>query len=185
MSKIYLYISFFAFTAFALSLLNVDKAFAYCSYGCHGEGRYCIFSYTYECDPTCASVPTCHEDSAHQTSCSNDPTFKCDGGGCFTADTKINTTDGEKNITEVKTGDVVLGFDPDTQKIEENVVEMPYTYEDSSYYNIETNDGSSVKVTAEHPFYVGNGDESLSFSRLKDVLLSYFKTGLDSLSSRR
>ena len=78
-------------------------------------------------------------------------------GGCFTEDTLVKTTTGEKQIKDIKEGDYVIGFD--TRKnitIESKVKELlVHDYLRSEYYEIKTNN-SFVKVNEVHPFYIGN-----------------------------
>ena len=89
----------------------------------------------------------------------------CSGGGsCFTSDTKISTPDGAKDIKDIKEGDVVKSFDPDTGKITESTVTDPYSKVSDHIYTITTSDGSVVKTTAEHPFYVGTESDQLPVS---------------------
>jgi len=101
----------------------------------------------------------------HQTWYWCDPgSSPCSGGSCFTSDTKISTPDGVKDIKDLKEGDVVKSFDPDTGKITESTVTDPYSKVSDHIYTITTSDGSVVKTTAEHPFYVGTESDQLPVS---------------------
>jgi hypothetical protein len=94
----------------------------------------------------------------------------CGGGGddgCFLANTKISTTTGQKDIEEIKDGDMVLSFDPTTRKISENTVASVIKTTKPSYFEITTKSGRVIKATAEHPFYVGQKQEFARFPLVK------------------
>ncbi|MBU0757466.1 MAG: hypothetical protein KKF44_05345 [Nanoarchaeota archaeon] len=76
------------------------------------------------------------------------------GGGCFLAGTVIDTPTGRKPIEELSIGAEVFAFSD--EKVTLSEVSEIYTVQRDYYYHLET-DGGNVDVTAEHPFYIGNG----------------------------
>ena len=89
----------------------------------------------------------------------------CGGGSnCFLSGTKIDTPDGQRNIEDLKAGDKVLSFDKESKRVVLNTVSEPFVSTRSGYYLIKTVSGREIRVTAEHPFYVGNEPKFLSAS---------------------
>ncbi|MBP9817842.1 hypothetical protein KBC75_03790 [Candidatus Shapirobacteria bacterium] len=82
---------------------------------------------------------------------------------CFLPGTLISTSNGTKRIEEVREGDVVLSFD-NQNKVNSSVVSNLMNFSRDYYYRLVAGD-SEVKVTAEHPFYRGNGE----FTQVKDL----------------
>jgi hypothetical protein len=75
---------------------------------------------------------------------------------CFTAGTKISLSDGTiKNIEDIKAGDIVIGFNPDTGELMNSTVTGTTTTQAEGYYVVKTND-SQVNATKNHPFFIGN-----------------------------
>lgn len=74
------------------------------------------------------------------------------GGGCFTADTKILTEKGYKNIADITVGDKVLTVNLEGSPASNNVVKT-YTFTNDHYFVI----NKKIKVTALHRFYTSNG----------------------------
>jgi len=98
--------------------------------------------------------------------------YDCQGGmgdcvrcvsSCFLPGTKIGGVYGAKNIEDVKKGDVVISFEGD--KVSYSKVSSIYQFERTFYYSLVAED-YSVKASAEHPFYVGNGQYQ-EISKLK------------------
>ena len=108
----------------------------------------------------------------------------CSGSGCFTGNTKVETVDGEKEIKDIKEGDIVKSFDSVTGEVTESTVRNPYTVESDHIYTIKTADGSVINVTGEHPFYVGDESDQLpkpfftNVSAFLTKLKIYFVSGL-------
>ncbi|MEM3031040.1 MAG: TIM44-like domain-containing protein [Candidatus Micrarchaeia archaeon] len=76
--------------------------------------------------------------------------------GSFLPDTLVLTADGSwKRISEVKPGDVLKAFTYEGEVINASVIEV-YTASAREYYVIRT-ESYEVNVTAEHPFYLGDG----------------------------
>ena len=76
--------------------------------------------------------------------------------GCFLPDTPILRADGvEVPLGRVRIGDEVMAFTPDgrmTRAVVRNVISL-----EVDGYLVVTTDRAELRVTAEHPFYVGNG----------------------------
>ncbi|MCX6985835.1 MAG: hypothetical protein NT118_13965, partial [Lentisphaerae bacterium] len=76
--------------------------------------------------------------------------------GCFLPDTMIRKSDGtEAPISSIKTGDSLLAFKSDGEIMEAKVREV-LTHSVDEYLILKT-DRILLRVTVEHPFYVGNG----------------------------
>lgn len=114
--------------------------------------------------------------------CAGDPCPLC-SGSCFLSGTKVATPGGKMAIEKVKVGDKVMSFDPATQKQSVNTVAKNFVRESDSYYIIKTASGKEIRVTGEHPFYVGkSSQENLSFlEKVKNIISTawkYFKVGV-------
>jgi hypothetical protein len=82
----------------------------------------------------------------------NTPTFT--GTGCFVAGTEILTTEGIKNIEDIREGDWVIADDPTTPgQIERRQVLTAYEREAKTLIDIYV-DGEIISATEEHPFWV-------------------------------
>jgi hypothetical protein len=147
----------------------------------------CTSTYSYKsCNPSCgppACIPTapccgcmeclcvgCIETYGECCNCT-DPSQAC--GGCFTGETEIKLgqeserageQEGEqtKQIKDLKSGDVVESFNPETGEIEEGTVSDITKTTREGYYILETESGEKVKVTAEHPFLAVKNQESIN-----------------------
>jgi hypothetical protein len=77
--------------------------------------------------------------------------------GCFLPETPILLADGTSlPISEVKPGMRVEAFTSQGEKTAATVKDV-YRIRSEGYYELKTAEGNSVRVTAEHPFYVGDG----------------------------
>ncbi|MEM3399241.1 MAG: TIM44-like domain-containing protein [Candidatus Micrarchaeia archaeon] len=84
------------------------------------------------------------------------PAYARAGGGCFLPDTLILAANGTLvPIGSLKSGDVLLAFTENEQIVNVSVDEA-YGIEVDGYYVIGI-EKIEVKVTGEHPFYVGDG----------------------------
>jgi len=85
------------------------------------------------------------------------------GGGCFDEDTCIMTPYGEKKISDVCKGDKVVCYDRSNGIFVDGDVEEKYLIDvsEKDIVEIEFEDGYSVVCTADHPFLVENGSESM------------------------
>lgn len=172
MSKVFVLlkrIKFFPFIAtllifFLLSFLGTIKVFAVCTLT-HEESGY---NDPFHC-PSYAGcrdasgthsflqVWDCYADGGwrYQQWSGNGDCFCGGGDSCFLSGTKIKMESGEKNIEEVKQGEVLVSFDPQSQKESLNIVKEPYSVIRDHYYTITTASGKVIKATDEHPFYTG------------------------------
>lgn len=76
------------------------------------------------------------------------------GDHCFTSDTKIITPNGYKTIKDLKQGDPIFSFNPNTLKIEvDKCIDIIEKGTNNEIFNINTTTGS-LKVTGEHKVYV-------------------------------
>lgn len=73
---------------------------------------------------------------------------------CFLPGTMIKTTNADISIENILPGQHILAFSGSEQIVSAHVISK-YKSERDYYYTI-TTENSSVSVTAEHPFYVGN-----------------------------
>ncbi len=72
---------------------------------------------------------------------------------CFTAGTKIQTDEGEKNIEDIEVGDKVLSKDEVTGEIAYKEVTHLYRNEKEITYTLTVGD-QIIETTANHPFWV-------------------------------
>jgi predicted lipid-binding transport protein (Tim44 family) len=76
--------------------------------------------------------------------------------GCFLPDTPIARADGTAvAIADVRPGDALLAFTPEGEVVTTTVREV-ITHEVERYVELET-EHASLRVTEEHPFFVGEG----------------------------
>jgi predicted phage tail protein len=73
------------------------------------------------------------------------------GGGCFPAGIKIFTPDGQKNIEELKKGDIIFSFDKDGS-IQEDKIEETFTHESNKILKITLWGGKIIRATENHWF---------------------------------
>jgi len=84
-----------------------------------------------------------------------------DGTGgctCFVAGTMVATPAGNMPIETLRKGMRVLAEDPATGKVEAELVLRLITDHVSPLLAVELSDGTTLKVTADHPFWVDGGD---------------------------
>ncbi|MBQ4522881.1 MAG: hypothetical protein IJA10_08005 [Lachnospiraceae bacterium] len=80
-------------------------------------------------------------------------TLKCE---CFTGETLVSTTEGDKRIDEIEVGDYVYAYD--TEKEEKVPAKVTYVSitETDILVHVYTSEGEEIKTTMFHPFYVKN-----------------------------
>jgi predicted lipid-binding transport protein (Tim44 family) len=76
--------------------------------------------------------------------------------GCFLPDSRILRPDGtESPISALRPGETLLAFEPEGRMVQARVREI-VRLEVDEYFLLKT-DQTTLRVTAEHPFYVGHG----------------------------
>ncbi len=76
--------------------------------------------------------------------------------GCFLPDTPVELANGHsKRIDQVRPGDTLLAFTPEGHVLT-TTVRRVLTAQVDSYLKVQT-DSRLLRVTPEHPFYVGHG----------------------------
>ncbi|HXI83767.1 MAG TPA: TIM44-like domain-containing protein [Verrucomicrobiae bacterium] len=98
--------------------------------------------------------------------------------GCFLPDTPILRADGtEAPIHEIRIGDKLLAFTPDGQVVRTTVRNI-LTHEVDEYLEV-TTERTLLRVTVEHPFYVGEGTfKTLEALNVGDSVYAYDGHGL-------
>lgn len=71
-------------------------------------------------------------------------------GGCFTADVKILTPQGEKDISTLKNGDQIISLNLEKNQKEVSSIEQVEVFSEPEYFIL----NSKTKVTPTHPYYV-------------------------------
>lgn len=85
---------------------------------------------------------------------------------CFIPGTLIETNNGKVKIENLKKDDIVKSFSIEENKIVDNkILETYENYYDGVIIEIELEDGSIVKTTPEHPFYV----KGIGFVEAKNI----------------
>lgn len=100
--------------------------------------------------------------------------------GCFLPDTPILNADGrETEISRVQPGDELLAFTPEGKVVTARVDNV-LQHEETGYLEIET-EHVILRVTEEHPFYVGKGAfQTACTLRTGDTVYAYDGKGLAS-----
>lgn len=103
------------------------------------------------------------------------------GGTCFLAGTKIKTIHGEIEIEKIRTGIKVIGYNEKLNKIVQCRVSKLLIHDKeiekvSEYYILRTKH-LEVKVTRNHPFYIGNG-EYRQIQQITDHIYLYKNNGI-------
>ena len=139
---------------------------------CVGAGPICPIDYYGYCncidDGDCMTSSTaCCGSSTDDISCGASIPIRCGTvagppPGCFLPGTIVNNSDGGKKIEDVQVGDKVDSFADNALKQSE--VSKIYKVTRDYYYSLVAGD-YQVKVTAEHPFFVGNN----KFKEVKDL----------------
>nr|WP_044201226.1 polymorphic toxin-type HINT domain-containing protein [Oscillochloris trichoides] len=75
------------------------------------------------------------------------------GANSFAADTPVQTPDGEKPISDIQVGDMVLAYDEATGSTGAYTVTAVISHSDALQVRL-TIDGETLETTPEHPFYV-------------------------------
>ncbi len=75
--------------------------------------------------------------------------------GCFTAGTLVLTADGYKEIQTIQVGDIVWAYNDTTGQLAQKRVVNVFEYERDSVYHITLANGTIIKATSDHPFFIG------------------------------
>lgn len=121
---------------------------------------------TTTCGVTCPCCPS--SATVFMMTCTTDygQTYvDCCGGSCFTGETEVDIKSQDLNfknqkIAELKPGDLVSSFNPETGEMSEGTVSDIKKRTVEGYYVLETEGGKKVKVTAEHPFLAVKGENA-------------------------
>ncbi len=76
----------------------------------------------------------------------------------FSAETMVATPDGDKPISEIEVGDVILAYSEATEEVDIYHVSATHTQRHDTTLDI-TIDGETLHTTDEHPFYVVRDNE--------------------------
>jgi hypothetical protein len=92
-----------------------------------------------------------------------------EGGGCFTAGTKIKMADGSyRNIEDVRKGDEILTFENEfAEKTVKTKVAETFRHRVGSYLII----NGSLEVTPEHRIFINNGWQMIGEAKVGDVMI--------------
>ena len=74
----------------------------------------------------------------------------------FSADTMVETPDGDVPISEIEVGDVVLAYDETTATVGEYTVTATHIHDDSTILTV-TIEGEEIETTPWHLFYTSEG----------------------------
>ncbi|OAS14692.1 polymorphic toxin-type HINT domain-containing protein [Paenibacillus oryzisoli] len=93
------------------------------------------------------------------------------GCNCFTAGTKVQTDEAEKNIEDIEVGDRVLSKDEKTGEVAYREVTATFNHETDEIYKILVG-GQTIESTFNHPFYVeGKGWTFVKDLKIGDMLV--------------
>jgi len=103
-------------------------------------------------------------------------TTKCEGVGgklcpfCFPAETGSLTSQGIKNIDDIKIGDVVISKNIKSGlKVENEVLEVYKRSYEGIMITIELENGTKIETTPEHPVFVKNVGWVLTKDLTEDI----------------
>lgn len=94
-------------------------------------------------------------------------------GGCFMGETEVegeklqNSKTQKLQIKDLEEGDIVSSFNPETGEIKEGMVSDVTKATREGYYELETESGKKVEVTAEHPLLAVKNESFIA--KLRDI----------------
>jgi predicted lipid-binding transport protein (Tim44 family)/uncharacterized membrane protein YgcG len=93
--------------------------------------------------------------------------------GCFLPESQILRADGlEISISALRPGDELLAYDPTGRMVPTKVLEI-FQHQADEFVLLKTN-RTTLRVTPEHPFYVGNGTfKTIEALRAGDVVFAW------------
>lgn len=84
------------------------------------------------------------------------------GSRCFDGKQNIDTSKGQKAISDIKAGDMVLTLNEAENKVEYKRVECLHVFDnDKASVRLKMKDGSIIQCTEDHEFYYNGGWHSL------------------------
>lgn len=87
---------------------------------------------------------------------------------CVTKDTKVWTPEGHREIKDIKRGDTVYSFDPETSELVETKVKTCWkTGDDREIYKIHTR-YSDIEVTDNHPILTYDG-QNIQYKNINEI----------------
>ncbi|HOW29796.1 MAG TPA: Hint domain-containing protein [archaeon] len=97
-------------------------------------------------------------------------------GGCLNENTLIATEFGQKAITDLNIGDLVISYNENTKQLELkpiiNIWSVPISNVNSRYFYIYYNNGQLIKATENHKFYIDGNYVRADELNVGDKLLS-------------
>jgi hypothetical protein len=102
--------------------------------------------------------------STPSQACSGYPCF--DYPLCFSEETLVATPTGAVPIAQIEPGDWVLSYDHETQQVEPNRVLRKIENLDPVLLELSLDDGTKLRVTAEHPLYDTTSDTYIPAGKL-------------------
>lgn len=76
-------------------------------------------------------------------------------GTCFAEGTEITMADGSsKRVEDIEIGDMIMGYNFETQKIEPDEVLELYSTANDNMMEMKFSDGTVIRSTFDHPYYV-------------------------------
>lgn len=90
----------------------------------------------------------------------------------FVAGTKVLTTNGFTNIEDIRDGDVVVSFDPQSQRVVEARVRDVTSRTESAVYEMGIG-GQVIQVTRDHPFLSTNGWKRVIETSIGSTIIGY------------
>ncbi len=95
--------------------------------------------------------------------------FETGSSGCFVAGTPVATELGLRPIEEIRSGEKVYAYDPETKKwsLSDVIEPLAHTYAGDFVTIVVGSD--RIKTTGNHPFWVISGDELASRPAARDV----------------
>lgn len=86
---------------------------------------------------------------------------------CFVAGTKVQTPDGEKNIEDIKAGDLVYAFDEETSEVVVREVTDTYHNWTNNLVDIVV-DGETISSTPSHKFWLSELQKWVASEKIKE-----------------
>ncbi len=140
-----------------------------------GDGRHIGGGWCEYCEDDCTWGPSedgCGDYAGYCSDCVTVCGSVCSQGefccafqtGCFTAGTLVKHGQKQKKIEEIKVGDIIDGYDSNTNKIQKVKVVKIFEHQQSNYYIIKFADFSILEVTDIHPLYTQRG-----YLKVKDL----------------